>query len=93
MSNNLFGCVVSPNGAGAIRNPGPGGLEDEDENDWFAASYVWYACIVKRSDSASLVLMVFMKSALSQSVIFGKGLVVSMFVAAAVRTSFRSKCF
>jgi hypothetical protein len=67
--------------------------EDDDEDDWFEASCVSCVCIVKSSGSASLALGMFMKRALSQGVIFGKGLVVPMFVTASVRTSFRSKCF
>ena len=86
-------CLASE--SGAIGNRGQALIEDddEDENDWFEASYVSYVCIVKGSDSDVLPLVMFMKRALSQRVIFGKRLVVPMFVPAAVRTSFRSECF
>jgi hypothetical protein len=88
-------CLASE--SGVTGNRGQALIEDEDddhnEDDWFEASCVSCVCIVKSSGSASLALGMFMKRALSQGVIFGKGLVVPMFVTAAVRTSFRSKCF
>jgi hypothetical protein len=63
------GSAVSPNGAGAFRNPGQGSFEDkdedDDEDDRFEASCVSCVCIVKRSGSTSLFLVMIMKRALS----------------------------